>query len=94
MGMAINLSPLAVKAMGDRSVMRAWAEASIALFDAKPAGVLTIISKKDADALVAFGLVKPVTYQGHPVLNRYRVPRSVAFISECDVDLEPFRLPE
>lgn len=82
MGQVINLSPLALDAMGDSRVMKAWAKASAALFEAKPAGVITITNKSEAEALMSLGLVKPVTYQGHPVMNRYRVPRSVAFVSE------------
>lgn len=82
MGQAINLSPLAVKAMGDRSVMKAWMQVTVDMFEAKPANVVTIQKKRDAEALIAFGLVKPVTYMGHTIAQRYRVPRSVAFISE------------
>lgn len=87
MAQAINLSPLALQAMGDTKVMRAWAEVSRDLFDAKPAGVVCIENRKAAAALVDYGLVRPVTYLGQPVANRFRVPKSVAFIStEPDFD--------
>lgn len=82
--LAINLSPLALDAMGDRRVMKAWMKVTADMFEAKPQNVVTITSKKDARALADFGLIKPVTYMGQPVLNRYRVPRSVAFISEVE----------
>jgi hypothetical protein len=79
---AINLSPLALDAMGDKRVMKAWARVTMDMFEAKPQNVVTITGKKDAKALMGFGLIKPVTYAGQPIQNRYRVPRSVAFISE------------
>ncbi len=91
MTQAINLSPLAFKAMRDRSVMKVWAQVTMAMFTAKPANVVTIQKKRDAEAWIAFGLVKPVTYMGQPVAQRYRVPRSVAFISEeapLEIDAE------
>lgn len=82
--LAINLSPLALDAMGNRRLMKPWAQVTAAMFEAKPQNVVTITSRKDAEAMIAFGLIKPVTYMGQPVLNRYRVPRSVAFISEVE----------
>ena len=92
MAQAINLSPLALDAMVSmrRAEQKTWLQVTMDMFDAKPVGVVSISNKKAAANLVAMGLIKPVTYLGVQVAERYRVPKSIAFISvEPDlVDLE------